>query len=548
MARYFTATSSQYIYRAAAAVTAAPLTLAGWYKPASTSGVKTVCCLAATTGAGNAFFLVGLSGALAIARMRNAAGTTGTALSVATSATGVWVHLAAVFTDSTHIAVFINGSKTAAVTSAVTPASVDATSVGATHSVTDQQYANGAIERVGIWNTNLSDSDVGLLASGYDPRQVNAAHLVGFVPCYLAEDYDHVAGAAMTPVASPTTVADHPTLYCRRRSPMVHAIAGSWVRRSPAVDSICADFKRRCPASDAIAGAFKASGAAAESVTADFTSRSAFDDMLGSFAQRGPMSDTLLAFFKGKGGAADSVCTDFKSAGPISDSVVADFSQRAPISDGLVHSPFRSRVGLIARVAGAQLVRCYKNTTDGGPVDLSTPFAEWAFGGPYVTPALAAGFRHRFIIRRFNGYYEDANLAESALRLDGGYAKLDDRPGMPTVHAVESASGSAVIRATYTSAGGENATPSAAQLFGDNGTGSIDWGDPLDESDWLTAPSGERFVQFRVSGLTAGEVYLFAVRAATVDGVLSAQPAPVTVAIVDAVPVGVPEAIDEEIP
>jgi hypothetical protein len=168
-------------------------------------------------------------------------------------------------------------------------------------------------------------------------------------------------------------------------------------------------------------------------------------------------------------------------------------------------------------IENASGFRIYKNTTSGGEVDYSTPYASPATL-PYTSGVLTTSFKHRFAIRRFSGVFTSLDTQEFDVELSGAGAQIL-RPSSPFgLDAVAEDGGDITITAIYQ---GED-DPAFATIFRlcyDNGTGTMDWNTPLDSSVGVVgkflAASKQVWIEFTVAGagLVDATAYKFGILA-----------------------------------
>ena len=209
--------------------------------------------------------------------------------------------------------------------------------------------------------------------------------------------------------------------------------------------------------------------------------------------------------------------------------------------EGVVTRLWRQTRGAHEQIVTAVEYRLYKNTTDGGGVDLATPFQTSATT-TFVTVSLTANFHHRFIVRRFNGIYEDRNLAEIHLRIDAGGIELDLLPGVPLFDGKPAGDFEIDIYGEYRPDTGEGVEPDTFELYWDAGAGGgVSFAAAI-SSQTLTVNDKTNVASFhyRRSGLTPGTTYEFVLRTQVTGGTdsgnttvisITVPPAPIPVAI-----------------
>lgn len=201
---------------------------------------QTILWVGQSSEAGNlAFdqFTLKLNGAGAVQAL--SASNTGatTANTSTTYPTSTWFHAAAVFdvTTGTDRAAFLNGGGKVSNTTNRVPAGIDRTSIG----LTDNTFATqpfggtgtGYLAGVGLWNTNLTDAEIAVLAAGVSPMLVRPGNLVSYWPLIgqNSPEIDLVGGFNMS-IQGTLTQANHPRIYYphgRQRYIPVPAVGGA---------------------------------------------------------------------------------------------------------------------------------------------------------------------------------------------------------------------------------------------------------------------------------------------------------------------------------
>lgn len=167
----------------------------------------------------------------------------------------------------------------------------------------------------------------------------------------------------------------------------------------------------------------------------------------------------------------------------------------------------------------------------------------WAQTGPDVmellTPPLQAGAVHWFAIRPVDGREVCAPIVQSELRLelDAQGAAVPERPaGVLALAARPAAGGCALLYWSYR-VGQSGTAPQVFRIFGDGGSGQINYAQPLGEVPY--SPSQAAYA-WTSGPLAPGVQHQLAVRAVTAGGTWDEQPA-IALVTPDAVP---PAAVD----
>jgi hypothetical protein len=202
--------TDDYIEASSAAVTAAPLTMACWFRPVNTTTNFSLMSLSVNTGATDRFVLQA-AGAVAGDPVRLQITQAGTTSNTAVSASGYtannWWHAAGVFTSSTSRKAYISGVGGTADTTNLTPSGVNRTGIG--YHITSGSrtvFTNGRIAEAAIWNEALNDDEIAALANGFRPSLIRPNKLVFYVPL-VREVLDVRSALSLT--TSGAVVADH---------------------------------------------------------------------------------------------------------------------------------------------------------------------------------------------------------------------------------------------------------------------------------------------------------------------------------------------------
>jgi len=184
-----TFSTSNFLRHAAGIVTAAPLTMAAWCWTTINNEPQHIIGLlnSGAASARNCFRLKADSTGLVGAETGGASGAS-QANTSASYPTSTWFHAAAVYniTSGTDRAAFLNGGNKGTQTTDRTPSGINRTSIGFQDNAAANQpfggTGTGDIALPAIWNTNLSDAEVALLAAGIPPWRVRPENLVACWP------------------------------------------------------------------------------------------------------------------------------------------------------------------------------------------------------------------------------------------------------------------------------------------------------------------------------------------------------------------------------
>ena len=222
--------SADYHSIASAVVTAAPLSMACWFKPDNTTTRGSLVSLSRATTSTEVFALVaaGTSAGDPVQAHCNAAGSGVNAATSTGFSAGSWQHAAAVFTSTTSRAAFINGGSKGTNSSSRTPASINTTTLGVNifgATPTTQDFFAGLIAEAAIWSAALTDEEIGILAIGVSPLKIRPPSLVFYAPLIAAPI--NLVGDPLSATGSPAVSDDNPRIYSARQSVVVAKAAPS---------------------------------------------------------------------------------------------------------------------------------------------------------------------------------------------------------------------------------------------------------------------------------------------------------------------------------
>lgn len=209
MAYLFTAASSQYLIGNAAAATAEPITIAGWFRPrVNVAAAQYIACIGASGN--NSHIRIGPDTAGVRAQRFDTIGGNFMATSSGSVTAGTWIHICGTFDASANIVAYYNGTAGTSVT-ASNSLSLNRTVIGARiASGALGFFADGDIAEVGIWNAVLSAPEIAGLANGFACRFARPSSLV-FYSRLIRNAMDIRGGLAITNTNG-ATVSDHPRI------------------------------------------------------------------------------------------------------------------------------------------------------------------------------------------------------------------------------------------------------------------------------------------------------------------------------------------------
>ena len=193
---------------ASAPVTAAPLTVACWFRAANVTHDGSLITLVGSPGY---FALVaeGTVGGDPVTISDNDTGPSAIARTTAGYSANTWTHACGVRNSTTSRTVYLNGGNSATNTSPKTPLNINACNIGSFNA--GALFLNGQMAEVGIWNAALTAAEVASLAKGMTCDKVRPQNLVFYAP--LVRDLIDQKGGLTITNNNGATVATHPRVY-----------------------------------------------------------------------------------------------------------------------------------------------------------------------------------------------------------------------------------------------------------------------------------------------------------------------------------------------
>lgn len=202
--------STQYLRTSSTPVFDVPVTLAAWYYRRVSGGTHVILCIGDSNNPDRRYNITSQTvGCLAL----HNDGFNGGNSSTGTSQVGAWQHCCGVFSSTVSRVAYFNGIAGPINTSTMnlSMSSLNIIGVGARIGTAVQNYSNGLIAEVGIWNAALTQAEVVSLARGMTCNKVRPQNLVFYAP--LIRDLQDVKGGLSITNNNGATVANHPRIY-----------------------------------------------------------------------------------------------------------------------------------------------------------------------------------------------------------------------------------------------------------------------------------------------------------------------------------------------
>lgn len=217
MSRLFDDASSEYLENTSAAVTAVPLSISAWFRTDDATVNQQILALEndATTDRFGLLIQQVSSNPKLVATVNSFNAEHATTLSANT-----WYHGMGCFASSTSRSVYLDGAGKVTNTDSATPSGIDLTSVGRWYRLTfTTNYWSGDLAEIGVWDVELTDAEVSVLAIGTSPLMVRPQNLVHYWPLIgrHSPEIDLISGIDLTLNNTPGT-SEHPRIFYPRRT------------------------------------------------------------------------------------------------------------------------------------------------------------------------------------------------------------------------------------------------------------------------------------------------------------------------------------------
>lgn len=187
--RSLASASSQYLWSNRTGVSITPFTVGGWFKPTTLAANHILFCIANSGSSADVYELYYdnpnstlrmLSGQASGTIAQSGSAADGTAMTA-----GVWQHVLGRSKGTADRSAALNGAFGTVNATVITPtqSNINATYIGVQrYNGALSSFANGAKFGWGLWNVDLTDQEVALLAKGYSPLMVRPNNLVSYWP------------------------------------------------------------------------------------------------------------------------------------------------------------------------------------------------------------------------------------------------------------------------------------------------------------------------------------------------------------------------------
>lgn len=207
----FDGTTNAWMELNSAVISAAPCTIAGWFKASAVNLAHTVAAVGGSTGR----LLLGdpnTTGDTMAAQSVSNGGTSRSGSAASTYSSGVWIHFAAVFASTTSRTCYQDAVAGTTDTVSNIPTGFTKTNIGARYSGGALgQRMSGNLAHVAIWNSALSGSDITSLATvGTLPSSVQSGSLVFYCPLTGASMVDSISGLTLSAGSGVASSSDGP--------------------------------------------------------------------------------------------------------------------------------------------------------------------------------------------------------------------------------------------------------------------------------------------------------------------------------------------------
>lgn len=185
MARTFASASTQGLTVANPIVTAYPITMACWFRPANVT--KDNCLMGACDNGGSSDFIClfadGSTGGDPVVAIQRTGGTFAYATGGTFTAGGAIHHACGVFRSSTDREVYLNGASVGTdATSLTLAANMDSFDIGYRKTAAGDSYCDADIWEAAVWSVGLDVAEIAALAKGFTPLMIRPSALLAYWP------------------------------------------------------------------------------------------------------------------------------------------------------------------------------------------------------------------------------------------------------------------------------------------------------------------------------------------------------------------------------
>ena len=177
MARQFVAANSEHLLTGLP-VSVAPFTISLWFYHSNDAAGQSIWTLASTVSSTSYWQLVDRTGGHLRFTAR-AGGATHLTTSTNPAVVDTWNHACGVERASDNRSLYLNGGNKVDNTTGIAPAPTRM-GLGCRANDTIDEFLDGRIAEIGIWNVGLTEFDVKRLAQGYSPPLVRPEYLVWY--------------------------------------------------------------------------------------------------------------------------------------------------------------------------------------------------------------------------------------------------------------------------------------------------------------------------------------------------------------------------------
>jgi len=194
--------SNQYL-KAAAPVSAMPLTIAFWFKKSSTTAKNGVFLRNGSTNE-----MWGIYFTSTVRGYTQSGATVGDVGATSNFTVNTWGHACAIFPSATSRTIYLNAANSASNTTNISPTGINDLWIGTNNVVAN---FDGDLAEVGVWTSALTLPEINSLASGMQCNLVSPQSLAFYSP--LIRDLNDTRGGLAITNFNSSTVSAHPRIY-----------------------------------------------------------------------------------------------------------------------------------------------------------------------------------------------------------------------------------------------------------------------------------------------------------------------------------------------
>ena len=213
MSRSFNPATPDFLRSSSAVATAAPFTVAGWFRSPGT-GVTTTLWWMGNKSSNLETWLLYAHNSAAVRFRSVSTSTASIAIDTTNTYTAnTWHHACAVEASATDHRVFLDGAGKATSSTSTVPAGVDRTTLGYADDSSPSTGYDGMLGHWTMWDVALTDDEVATLAAGVSPFTVRPGNIVAYWPANGRSPEPDIVGAFDLTLGGSPSISDEPPIH-----------------------------------------------------------------------------------------------------------------------------------------------------------------------------------------------------------------------------------------------------------------------------------------------------------------------------------------------